>query len=92
MTKTKIIKKILQEVERAQNKFPTWPDDIIHANNILQEEAGELTKTINEFVYEYPKSVGEDVEEEAIQTGAMVFRFLLSLEKYTFNKSEEHTQ
>ena len=35
---------ILAELERATEKFPTWPTDPLHALAVLGEEFDELTK------------------------------------------------
>ena len=46
----KIFSQIEIELENAISKFPTWPNDPIHALNIFQEEIGELSKDILENV------------------------------------------
>ena len=35
---------ILNELERAENKFPKWPADIVHAGAIVSEESGFLNE------------------------------------------------
>lgn len=89
-----MIQDILNEVEKATKKFPTWPDDMIHAAGNVQEEAGELVKVCNEIVYEFPKSTIIDARKEAIQTAAMCFRFIVSLDNqdYHLKKSSQHVQ
>lgn len=37
---------VMDEVRRATQKFPTWPNDPLHAVAILGEEFGELTKAV----------------------------------------------
>lgn len=77
MTEQQAIELILNELKRAEAKFPDWPDDIIHAAAIVAEEAGELTRASLNVVYS-----GENPNElqlEAIQVGAMAIRFLKNL-------------
>lgn len=77
---------ILNELERAENKFPKWPDDIIHAGAIVAEESGELIRAC--LNREYAKDGESDVQlldecqKEAVQTGAMAFRFLKNFHLY----------
>lgn len=68
------IEAILTELERAEKKFPFWPDDIIHAAAIVGEESGELIRAAIQYRYEGGKIT--DCKKEAIQTGAMAVRFL----------------
>lgn len=65
------------EMIRAKEKFPWWPDDIIHGASIVAEEAGELVKASLQNFYE--KGSLEDVKKEAIQTATMAIRFLQNL-------------
>ena len=72
---------IWDEIESAEKKFPGWPVDIIHAVAILQEECGELVKACLDWHYGRCVDKKEFVKE-AVQTGAMVYRFLISLDDY----------
>lgn len=87
-----LLDEVHQEINRAVLKFPTWPDDPIHAGNVVAEEAGELSKAILQCTYEPHKSDEAAVREEAIQTAAMAIRFLLSLERYNWACSAQHSQ
>ena len=87
-----IIEEIKKEMQRAVTKFPTWPTDPVHASAVVTEESGELAQSVLECIYEPHKSSKADVRAEAIQTATMAIRFLLSMDKYEFKKSEEHTQ
>ncbi len=87
-----VFDKIFTELDRAQKKFPSWPDDPLHAVAIINEELGELTQAILEHTYEPEKSNLEDIELEAIQTAAMAIRFIMSLNKYKYEKSPQHSQ
>ena len=82
-----IIELIRAEVERAMQKHPAWPNDPVHAAAIVSEEAGELTRAANRF---YCRDYGtvEEMEKEAVQTGAMAYRFLLNLETYKSGQNE----
>lgn len=83
---------IFEEIERAIAKFPTWPDDPLHALAVLGEEYGELTKAVLQSVYEPEKSKPFDVRIEAIQTAAMAIRFVRSLGVYRYEPGRQHEQ
>ena len=89
--KPTIINEILDELNRAITKFPTWPTDPLHASAILGEEAGELDKALLEYIYEGKGSIRE-IRKEAIQTAAMAIRFLNSIGVYEYTRSKQHTQ
>jgi NTP pyrophosphatase (non-canonical NTP hydrolase) len=91
-TRNAALTAVLAELDRAQTKFPTWPTDPLHAASILAEEVGELQRAILQFVYEPDKAQPGDVQTEAVQTAAMALRFLLSLDRYVYARSEQHTQ
>lgn len=69
-----IEKLILDELERAEKKHPTWPKDKFRALAVIQEELGEATRALLHLEYEKGNRV--EVFGELIQTGAMVMRFL----------------
>jgi hypothetical protein len=71
---------IWDELERAEKKFPGWPQDIVHGAAIIQEECGELVKACLD--YYYGRGDIASVLKEAVQTGAMVYRFLFHIEDY----------
>ncbi|MBK8191631.1 MAG: hypothetical protein IPK79_14450 [Vampirovibrionales bacterium] len=73
-----LIEEVKAELERAINKFPTWPTDPLHALAVLGEEYGELNKAMLQLVYEPHKTTAEDVRMEAIQTAAMSIRLAMS--------------
>ena len=87
-----VIDLVVDEVEKATEKFPTWPTDPIHAFAVLGEEHGELNKAILQAVYEPDKSTPKNVKDEAIQTAAMAIRFLMSLDEYNYQFSYQHEQ
>jgi len=72
-----IARSINEEMGRAKEKFPRWPEDIIRGASIVAEEAGELVKASLQNFYE--KGNFEDVKKEAIQTATMAIRFLENL-------------
>lgn len=82
----------LAELERAMAKFPTWPTDPLHALAVLGEEFGELTKAMLQCTYEPHKSGRGDVYVEAIQTAAMALRLAMSLDRYQYERAQQHTQ
>jgi hypothetical protein len=70
---------ILEELDRAEAKFPDWPDDVIHASAVINEEAGELTQACLQYHYDgKPRS---NMIKEASQVGAMAIRFLIEIMK-----------
>jgi NTP pyrophosphatase (non-canonical NTP hydrolase) len=85
-----VVQDILEEVERAEEKFPRWPVDPIHALAIIQEEVGELTKAVFEASYGTP---GFDefahIDDEAIQVAASILMFLKHTDKYEYKPSEQ---
>ncbi len=89
---TMIAEGLIDEVQKATKKFPLWPTDPLHAIAILNEEVGELNQAILQSIYEPEKSDKYDVRDEAIQAGAMIIRFLMSLDKYNYNCSLQHEQ
>jgi len=62
------------ELEKAREKLPFWPEDVIHGAAILGEEAGEVIKAALQYRYEGGKR--EEIFKEAIQTAAMAIRLL----------------
>lgn len=87
-----ILAQVRLELERATQKFPTWPTDPLHAVAIVGEEFGELTKAVLELSYEPHKTNAEEVRMEAIQTAAMALRFAMSLQNYHYQRSAQHQQ
>jgi NTP pyrophosphatase (non-canonical NTP hydrolase) len=87
-----VLAAVRAEVVRATAKFPTWPTDPLHASGVVQEESGELAKAVLQAVYEPHKSNPEDVAAEAVQTAAMAVRFLLSMDRYQWQRGEQHAQ
>lgn len=87
-----MLDEVIAEVERATLKFPTWPTDPLHALAVLGEEFGELTKATLQVIYEPDKASTDDVRAEAIQVAAMALRFVASLDRYTYTRSQQHRQ
>lgn len=73
-----VIEEVFAELRRAEEKWPGWPDDVIHQAAIVAEEAGELVRAALHVTYEDGKSTCEDMRTEAIQTAAMALRLLLN--------------
>ena len=88
----KAMNSVSAEVQRATKKFPTWPTDPLHALAVLNEEVGELNKAALQLTYEPGKVTLEDMRIEAVQTAAMAMRFLMSIESYQFQQSQQHKQ
>lgn len=75
-----VLAAILQELHRAEEKYPWWPNDIIHACAVVNGEAGEMIHAAR--VYTYQGGSLESIREEAIQTAAMVVRLLLNIDTF----------
>jgi hypothetical protein len=78
----KVIFDVCEELARAESIHPEWPTDPVHAQAIVSEESGELTKAVLQEVYEPSKNLPGDVRTEAIHTAAMALRFLVNFDKY----------
>lgn len=68
---------VLSELRKAEQKHPTWPEDIVHAVAIMGEEAGESIQAALNYYYH-----GGDIEllkKELGHTGAVVIRCLKNL-------------
>lgn len=74
--------KIIEELRKAEKKFPGFPLDLVHCACILMEEAGSVAKAALDYCYGRSDNQ-EKLREEIAQTGAMAIRFLLR----TFDKS-----
>ena len=70
-----ILKKVTEELLRARELHPSWPEDSIHQAAIVQEEAGELIRAA--LQHEFDDAPKQPMKTEAIQTAAMALRFLL---------------
>jgi hypothetical protein len=92
MTLDEAIEEIRKEVAKATAKFPTWPTRVIDAGNVVSEEAGELSKACLQATYEKHKIADGDVKMEAVQTGAMAVRFLMSMDVYDCSEGPQHEQ
>ena len=75
-----IIEKVLDEIVRAHEKFPSWPSDIIHASAIVAEKNGKLTQATLKSLYEQGNPF--DAEKEAIQVACTALRFLNNMAQY----------
>jgi len=73
------LKAVAVELARAEKLHPIWPADLFRQNSVLQEEASEVTKAVND--HEYKNAPLEDIKTEVIQTAAMCIRFLKAIEK-----------
>lgn len=83
---------VCAEVDRATEKFPTWPTDALHAVGVVAGEIGELQKEVMQLTYEPYKSTPETVRKEAVQLAAMSLRFLMSLDRYAYDPRPQHSQ
>lgn len=70
---------VSSEIALAQDKFPAFPTDPIHATAIVGEEAGESIQASLQAVYE-DKGI-DRIKEELIQTAAMCARAFTMLNR-----------
>lgn len=78
---------IMAEMKKAKEKFPTWPNDMQHAFDIVQEEIGEAQKDILQFHYEKDKGVTvADIRKECVQSICMLLRFIHSLDSEQYDR------
>jgi len=90
----KALKMILSELGKAEEKFPTFPDDLIHAVGIMTEEAGEAMREAIDW--EYPKEQNAPAEVldrlamETAQTGAMAIRTLVKVLEFWDRQTVSH--
>lgn len=80
----RVITDVLEELEGAADKFPTWPTDPLHAVGVVNKEVGELAKAVLQRVYEPEKNPPGAVRDEAIQAAAMLIRFMIRMGTYAW--------
>jgi len=69
---------VVRSVLAAEEKFPSWPDDLVHGAAIMSEEAGEAVKAALD--YTYGRGFLTHYRLELLHTAAMCVRALLDLE------------
>jgi len=71
-----VVEQILEEYVRASD-IHQFPVDVVHAAAIVAEEAGELLRSANTIEWGGDSPFErENLQVEAVQTGAMAIRFL----------------
>jgi hypothetical protein len=76
MTFDRITSEIAAEILRAEKKHGGFPVDQIHCAVIVAEESGELVQAAIDHTYS--SQCPDRLREEAIQTAAMCYRFLMN--------------
>ena len=76
-----VVLEVFEELGQARQKFPQWPDDMIHGAGILVEEAGECMQACLQAKYE--NQPAEKARKEAVQAAAMAIRFILNFDACT---------
>jgi hypothetical protein len=69
------------EVYNAIEKWPDYPDDIIHAAAVVCDECGEFLHEVMKLSYRDGNI--DAVRKEAIQVAATAIRFIANLENQT---------
>ncbi len=70
---------IVSELSRAEENYHEWPDDVVEAASIISDKARELLSAS----IDYRRGFDTDSNRmltEAVMTGAMALRFLLSMD------------
>jgi len=71
MTLNEIKQEVIDEIHRAEKKFPWWPKDVVHAAAIVAEEAGELQKAALQFNYEGCEEDGDFGTFDSLKKGLL---------------------
>ena len=79
MEKEKAINLVFTELEKAEEKYPDFYSDPIHACAVMCEEAGEALQASLDLTY--LDGTYDDMIKEVAQTGAMAIRILMNIEK-----------
>ena len=82
-----ILNLIAEELNRAEEKFPGFPEDPIHAAAVVAEESGELTQAALQCTYQ-GLSLSE-MQKEAVHTVTMAVRFLMNMHLFKLKKSKQ---
>jgi hypothetical protein len=77
MTYDKAMGYVAVELDKAERKFPGWPDDPVHGAGIICEESGELMQASLDFYYNRNKDPMEMLREAA-HTAATAIRFIMA--------------
>ena len=80
MTVDEILESFVLELSSAEQKFPVWPTDLIHAAGIMCEEAGETMQAALDWYYCFDDI--EKLKRELVQVGAMAMRCLKNIDQY----------
>ena len=82
-----VIEYIFDELRRAEEKHPCWPENIFEQLAIVGEEFGELQQAVLQAKYENKSH--EYVKEEGVQLAAMALRFLFNMKENSMFVSED---
>jgi NTP pyrophosphatase (non-canonical NTP hydrolase) len=80
----KLVDEVLQELNRAEEKHPNWNYDYVYMTAILAEEVGEAIKEAVDIHITFTgkrKNKIAKLRKELIQSAAMCFRSLISIEE-----------
>lgn len=80
-------KKCLDELRKAEKKFPTYPIDPIHAACVVAEESGELQQAVLQQTYE--GGLPDNTLKEAFHTMASALRFIINFEDMKTRPSKQ---
>lgn len=79
-TVDEVLADAVAELNRARAKFPDWQQDPVHGAAVAAEEAGEVTKAVNNFYWSHGADQPADIYGEVVQAIAMYLRFAVDSE------------
>ena len=74
-----VISLVMTELNKAEEKHPVWPTDLVRAAGVVMEEAGEMIKAVLD--HEEKNTSRYAIITEAVQTAASAIRFLKNFEE-----------
>lgn len=77
MTDIEVFALVRAELAKARTRYPWWPQDLVQACAIANEESGEVVKAVNNRYWQHGPETIEDIRKEAVQAIAMWVRFLV---------------
>lgn len=77
---------IERELDRAKMKHPSYPTNLFAQSSIMLEEAGEVAKAVNDYMWGGAPIM--DIKLELVQTAAMCARMIETLQVTDFNKAQ----
>lgn len=81
--KAKTLNKVVEAVQRAEDKHPRFAAHLFHAVSLASEELGEMAKAVNDGNI-------EAVRDEALDTIAVLVRTVEMIEEQGYGTTSTH--